>query len=185
MTNLYPKNIFCLESLWNENVASKLSVLPLLDLVSKANDIKNIHLSCNTKSEFEFNIKYLKRRKSYQILYLAFHGSNKKIHFADGNEIDLEELVEILEENLSNMILHFGSCSTLKADDLSLKNFVKKTGTYLVSGYQTEIDWIESAAMDILYFTYLQKYKSPRHLEKHLIKNYPDLIEKTGFKMFF
>lgn len=62
MLKSYKKNIFCLESLWNENTEQKLSVLPILELTAKMNEIKFIHLSCNTLAEFKYNIKLISRK---------------------------------------------------------------------------------------------------------------------------
>lgn len=181
----YSKNIFCLESLWNTNIEQKLSVQPLLEITSKNSRIKYIHLSCNTKVEFEFNMEFLRRKESYQILYLAFHGSSESIHFADGSQMDLDELSNILGDKFTNLIIHFSTCSTLKAADKQLRNFINKTSIRWLSGYKNQVKWSESAALDILYFDALQNYKSAKYLRDFLTKSYPDLIKKTGFSMFF
>lgn len=54
MLKSYKKNIFCLESLWNKDIEQKLSVLPLLEITAKINDIKFCHLTCNPLAEFKF-----------------------------------------------------------------------------------------------------------------------------------
>lgn len=180
----YAKNIFCLESLWNDEVEKKLSVLPLLELSEKCSDIKYIHLSCNTISEFKFNLKFLPRKKSYQILYLAFHGSVENIHFADGTGLSLEDLAEIMQSDFSNLVVHFSSCSTLKAEDKKLSEFVKKTKVKMLSGYGKKVDWNESAALELLFISALQKYKNISYLNSFFEKSYPDLIKATSFKTF-
>jgi hypothetical protein len=180
----HAKNIFCLESLWNGKVEKKLSVMPLLELSEKSSGIKYIHLSCNTISEFKFNLKFLRRKKSYQILYLAFHGSVGSLHFADGTNLNLDDLAEIMQSNFTNLVVHFSSCNTLKAEDKKLSEFVKKTKVKMLSGYTKNVDWNESAALELLFFSALQNYKNISYLNSFFEKNYPDLIKATSFKTF-
>lgn len=179
----YPKNIFCLESLWNTEVESKLTVLPLLELVSRINGIKYVHLSSNTLSEFEFNLKFLHRRPTYQILYLAFHGSSGHISF-DDHDLSIEDLASILHGRFKNLTIHFGSCSTMNVDSKKLEQFTKDSGIRMLSGYAKNIDWVHSSAFEVLYFSALQEYKNTRYLISYLDKTYSDLIDCTGFRTF-
>jgi hypothetical protein len=185
MLKSYKKNIFCLESLWDENIEQKLSVLPILELVAKLDDVKLVHLSCNTIAEFEYNIRLISRKKSYKILYLAFHGSIGKIHFADKSELDLNDIADILGNHFRDWVIHFSSCNTLEVDDDALSEFVDETNVGLVTGYTKTVDWAESAAFELLLFHWLQYYKSPRHLWNYLQKTFPDLIEVNGLKFCY
>ncbi len=184
LSKSYPKNIFCLESLWNENVEKKLSVLPLLEVTEKAKNIRFIHLTCNTVCEFKFNIKFLKRKKSYQILYLAFHGVAEGIQLADGTCLALDELAILMNDDFEDLIVHFSSCNTLKAKEETLVDFVSKTNIRMLSGFTTDVGWTESAALELLYFSSLQQYKNVKYLNAFFQKSYPDLIKLTGFKTF-
>ena len=58
MARTYPhKNrIFCLEGLWDNNLEQRLSVKPLLEIISKLNGIKFTHCPSNTVSEFQFHL---------------------------------------------------------------------------------------------------------------------------------
>ena len=58
MARTYPhKNkILCLEGLWDNNLEQRLSVKPLLEIISKLNGIKFTHCPCNTVSEFQFHL---------------------------------------------------------------------------------------------------------------------------------
>jgi hypothetical protein len=42
------KNIACLESLWNSDIENRLSVVPVLELVSRVNGIRYTYLACGT-----------------------------------------------------------------------------------------------------------------------------------------
>lgn len=79
----YLKNIACLESLWTQDLVSRLSVLPILELTTRVTDAKYVYLTCNTKAELRYNLSLLGRRKSCGILMLAFHGDPGKIELAE------------------------------------------------------------------------------------------------------
>jgi hypothetical protein len=180
----YPKNIFCLESLWDDNVENKLSVIPILHLVTATRGIKHIHLTCNTRNEFEFNLKFLRKKSSYQILYLAFHGTAENVCLKDGTDVSLEELSSILNGRFSDLTVHFGTCSTMNASEKDLLRFKKQAGIRMLSGYTKSVSWTDSAALEMVYFSALQDYKNTKYLRSFLMKTYPDLIRKTGFKIF-
>lgn len=178
------KNIFCLESLWDGDIEQKLSVLPILEMTAKMNEIKFVHLSCNTLAEFSYNINLISRKKSYKILYLAFHGRRGKILFDDDSTLNLHNLAKIMKKKFKGWAVHFSSCNTLKADDQDLREFLETTGAGLITGYAKSIGWAESVALDMLLFCRLQSYKNPKHLGNFMEKTYPDLIRLNGFRFF-
>jgi hypothetical protein len=53
-------------------------------------------------------------------------------------------------------MLIFGSCSTLDIDIRHLKRFLKETGALAIGGYKTDVDWMLSAANELLLFEALQ-----------------------------
>ena len=80
-----------------------------------------------------------------------------------------------------NKIIHFGSCETLDVEDTVLEKFISESKALMVSGYLNQIYFIESVAMDLLYFNAAQDYKSSKYLKKFIEKNYAGLKKKTGF----
>ena len=46
-------------------------------------------------------------------------------------------------------MVHFGSCSVLAKDDLA-ETFIRDSGVGALYGYAKAVDWIESAALDLL-----------------------------------
>jgi hypothetical protein len=88
----YKKHIACLESLWNTELEDRWSVHPILELIANMQDLKLAHLSCNTEPEFAYNLRVLSKRRSYGILYLAFHGAPGQVCLADDTSVSLEEL---------------------------------------------------------------------------------------------
>ncbi|MFO7169122.1 MAG: hypothetical protein DIU80_013955 [Chloroflexota bacterium] len=179
----YTKNIACLESLWNNDLEDRWSVYPILDVFANVQDVKLAHLTCNTEPEFIYNLKMLAKRRSYGILYLAFHGGPGELYLADDTSISLETLSEYMGERFSGRIIHFGCCSTLRVSAQRLADFVESTGVNMILGYTKDIDWIESSAMDLLVFQMLQQYVDLHACWRALQKNYPDLIARTGLSV--
>lgn len=180
----YTKNIACLESLWDAKLENRLSMLPLLELTSKINDVRYSFLTCNTKSELRHNLSLLGKKKSYGILLMAFHGEPGSIELAGADKIKLDALARYMGRRFEGWVVHFASCGTIKADDETLEKFVTSTGVAMVMGYSKSVDWTEGAVMDLLVLRWLQFYKDLGALLKHLVKNYPDLVAITGFRAY-
>lgn len=175
------RNIACLESLWTRKTENRLNVLPMLELISKTQDAKFSHLTCNTREELNYNLHLLCKR-NYGILYFAFHGSPGRIHL-HRDKISLTELAEMMNCRFENWIIHFGTCSTFRRPR-EVAYFAEQTRVALVTGFTRDVDWIESSAFELLLFRALHTFKSPKVVCRHLLNKYPDLAELTGFKFF-
>jgi hypothetical protein len=182
-TTTYTKNIACLESLWNTDLEDRWSVRPILEVVANIQDLKLAHLSCNTKPEFVYNLRMLSKRRSYGILYLAFHGAPGQLYLADDTSVSLEGLQDYMATRFSDWIIHFGCCSTLRVASERLQSFVATTQVKMILGYTKDIDWIESSAMDLLIFQALQQYIDLHACWRYLQKSYPDLVARTGLNV--
>ncbi len=179
----YLKNIACLESIWDEDLENRRNVLPVLELTSRATGAKFIYLTCNTKPELRHNLELLRKRKSYGILLLSFHGDPGGIELA-GAHVKLESLAWMMRKHFAGWVVHFASCSTVKIDEERMAKFVHLTGVAMVMGYTEEVDWTEGSVMDLLLLSRLQYYRNARSLWKHLEKKYRDLVRMTGLKVF-
>ena len=81
-------------------------------------------------------------------------------------------------------ILHFGSCSTLATDhEDEIKQFLKQTKIKAVCGYRNDVDWLESAAFEVLLIDALAYYLRVDAVSNYLWKEYPNLCERLQFKM--
>jgi hypothetical protein len=150
-----------------------------LDLLYKVSNVEYIHRNCSTKQEFISRLNQFKKYKTYNILYLAFHGSTSTIHL--GSEtIDLDEIQEILKNSLSGKIIYFGSCKTLKIKDDKLQEFVDTTKANCLVGFTKNVDFIEGTALDLLFFDKAQKYLKPTNLMKNFANSLSSLISKHG-----
>ena len=179
------KHIAALETLWYQDVEQRVNVTPILEIISRMHEIKYTYLTCNTKGEFSYNLNLLKRKSGYLILYLAFHGYPGQLHLTDHSIISLEQLAKMMGKNFVDWVVHFGSCGTLNTDCDRIANFMAATKTIMVSGYtRTDVDWLESAAMDILYFQQLQHNDTMPKLWDKLQEHYGELLSRTGFQVF-
>src|SRR5688572_20620052 len=175
------RNIACLESMWDRRIEDRLNVIPTLQLISKTQESKFSHLTCNTREELRYNLNLLCRR-SYGVLYFAFHGSPGKIHL-HRDKVSLTELAAMMNHRFANWIIHFGTCSTLRKPN-EVAYFVDQTRASLVTGFTRDVDWIESSAFELLLFKAFNTYKSPKVICRHLVTKFPELAEMTGFRFF-
>ncbi len=184
---IHQKNIACLESLWNKKIdENRLTVYPLLDLVKRSSKekINYSYLSSNTKEEFIHNFNKFKKLEGYGILYLAFHGSQGKIFFNEGSYLTIGELGNLMRGYFSNWVIIFGSCSTLRILPVGVRSFIQKTKTAMLIGYTKKVNWVDSAAIELLLMTRLQNYKDMKRFWNFFSIRYSQLLERTGMKAF-
>jgi len=184
------RNIFCIEGNWSNDLKDKASIHAALEFLKCNADIDFIRKDCSTIEQFNLLLKtsLQKGYKKFGILYLAFHGSEGKIHIGNRTKIDLDSIALIMDGHAIGKVIHFGSCSTLKNLTVwDLKRFLKRTGALAVSGYTEDIDFIESTVLDILYFKKYQQYQRIPMLktQRDMKQYYGKLIKELGFKIWF
>jgi len=177
------RNICCLESLWSRNIEHPLTVTPILEMSSRMNLSKFIHLSCNTVTELIHNLNLLKKRRGYGILYLSFHGRPGMI-LLNGTGIRIETLADFMGKGFKNWVIHFGSCETMRVREQRKIRFMKQTGTLMMTGYKTDVDWINSTVMDLLLLTFLLPRKNIKRNWMVFKQLYRDLISFTGLDVY-
>lgn len=180
----YLKNIACLESLWDEDLENRLSVLPILELTARSTSAKFIYLTCNTRAELRHNLGLLSRKKTYGVLVLAFHGDTGKIELAEHVLVSLDSLATMMKRRFAGWLVHFSSCGTMRISEEHLARFVSETKVAMVTGFAKEVDWTDGAVMDLLLLRWVQYYRDLGALWRHLRKHYADLIATTGMKVY-
>lgn len=184
----YPKYIASLESIWYSDIEDTLNVKPILEIISATYKTKYVHLSSNTRTEFEHNLNSLRsltKKSEYKVLYLAFHGKPNSLAMADNSLINLQELSQLMGQQFIDWIVHFGTCGTVDTDEQYLFDFVENTGVQMVSGYSNKsVNWIESAALDLIYFQQLQHYSDMREAWDEMNQRYKELILRTGLRIY-
>lgn len=189
------KGIFCLEGHW-WGVKDRTTVEPVLRLLETVGGYRASYRRCDvaTREEFDF---YLKKWcgvsfDNFPILYLAFHGDEGEIHVGEGraSALSLEDLAAHLDGSCKGRVVHLGSCGTVGAHGRRLNKFLARTRALAVCGYTKEVDWVESAAFDLLVLGRLQdasfrRTDSMRKFDEELKKTASGLYKRLGFRMAY
>jgi hypothetical protein len=184
--------VFCLEGLWESDLKDRTSVLPLLQLLKQRGICDFIFHKCATTEEFEFFLNKWKQaayKKQFPILYLGFHG-DQNILYVDARKgkrpYSLTMLADLLDSKCANAIIYFASCATLGVDERKINTFLKKTRFLAALGYQYDLDWIKSAALDLMILEALQVEKfDSRGAEKicdYLVNNVGKLHKQLDLR---
>lgn len=192
----YRHGVFCLEGDWWKDLNQSLSVRPILELLNQApsQSIDFIHRDVGTLEELDYYCKKWaqSRMKKYDILYLAFHGSKEGgVHVGDQRRrtktVTLETLAGFLGPKLKGRIVHFGSCGTLAVERRRIQKFLRDTGALAVTGYKDSIEWMYSAAFEVLLFDTFTRYPFNRRglarVERELRENHQFMCRKLDFRM--
>jgi hypothetical protein len=80
--------VFCLEGQWASDLRDRASVLPTLEHLERAGEIRFIHRDVATRDEVAFYLKRLRTKlyRRYQLVYLAMHGDRGGSIFATSND---------------------------------------------------------------------------------------------------
>lgn len=121
----------------------------------------------------------------YAIGYFAFHGEPGEIILSEDDEdnnLTLEKIGDMLSGRCQGKALYFGGCSSLDISTGRVKEFKNKTKATCVCGYKNDVEWIMSAAFDLLLFDALHHYNnSPKRTDNYLNNTASGLVEKLGF----
>ncbi len=180
--------IFCIESEFNNSLIEDSSSLNMLEQIRNIYGLKDfqfINRKCATIEELTFYLKKisLKKYDKFSIIYFSLHGSENYIKLAKKG-LTLDELSVQVPNCFQNKLVHFSSCETINLTEHELKKFSKKTNVLAVSGYTKEVNFLESVALEMLYFDWCQHEKDIKKIEKTINESYSGLVKRTGFKMY-
>lgn len=154
------RGIYCIETVWYGE-EDRTSVRRLLQLLEDVYGAPYIHRDAATRDElFHYLTKWQRLDpRSYPILYLGFHGSkNGKLWLetSDGGKdvVNYEVLADRLDFSCNNRLIHFASCGSLSGVDWA--QFLEQTKASAVSGYEEDVEFGESAALELIYLADLQ-----------------------------
>lgn len=191
MAKAHPKYVFCIEGNWDDRLSQTATVRPVLELLEVNVGVKFIYRDCSTVEEMEFLVDKWKQRgyREYRILYLAFHGRPGEIVISSQHRVSLEELGERLGGRCRGRLIYFGSCSVLDVDERILRRFLKASGARAVCGYTTDVDWIKSAALDLIAMAELQEFSITRRglaaVQRSIRESTRILSGELGFRMVY
>ena len=154
------RGIYCIETVWYGN-DDRVSIRPILEIIEEHYKAPHIHRDAATRGElFHYLAKWGELVCDYPILYLGFHGEKEGkllLSSEDGQDdtVNGEDVAKrIASLGISNFLVHFASCSSL--NDMKTKEFLRIAQASAVSGYSEDVDWVDSAAFELLYLGELQ-----------------------------
>lgn len=176
--------VFCLEGAWAKRLDDRASVLPTLDMLERLCMATYVHRDVGTEEElYHYLGKWAQAGyRRYGVLYFAFHGVKGGVNVGRGT-VTLADLAERLDGKATGRIVYFGCCSVLR-DRQGVEDFRRATGARLVCGYTKKVDWVESAAFDLLLLRSLMSDARIDARVNQIRRDYGDLVARLGFTSF-
>ena len=175
--------MFCLEGDWSGDLTDKSSVRPLLEILDPLAKVPFIHRDVGTPAELDHYLRLWtqKRYDRYTLAYLAFHGTPGNIAVGR-HDVSLSDLALSLNGRCEGRVIYFGACSTLDIEQDEIDLFRKATRARAVCGYVKDVEWLESAAFELLLIEALTYYERTDAALKFLTREYQTLADKLGFR---
>lgn len=180
--------VLCLES-WSADLRNRATVRPLLEVLADQAGLRFIHRAVDSSDQL---VQYLTRwqgLKDYRVAYVACHGSTGELQLG-GDVISLRDLGDELakqEVELGGRTLYLGSCAAMGVRRSVVRRLREKTGLSCVCGYagQTGVDWLESAAFELLLFQSLalSRYTQSHFALRDLVVEHRQLARHLEFKV--
>ncbi len=193
MASNQSKGVFCLEGDWDSDLRHHATVGPVLELLDRSGypKVPYIRRDVATRAEFDYYLKkWIQRRYvSYPILYLGFHGGPGILHLGDKRKgpVTLDWLEERLKGACKGRVVHFGACGTLGVHGNRIRSFLQRTKALAVCGYGKEVDWMLSAAFELILLYEFQFAALTRPgmlaLNRRIRREAANLVQGLQFRM--
>jgi hypothetical protein len=145
-----------LESYWSENLREKDSVKPFIKGLCDLQDWEFHYRAFDSVNDLDLWIgtfNKMRRAGKDKIIYLATHGSKAGKLSTLEESIPIAELGKILSHAKSIVGLHLGSCNL--GQPKILEDLAEKTSLDWVAAYDQEVPWLESTALDLLFWAWI------------------------------
>jgi hypothetical protein len=144
-------------------------------MLERLREVKAIHRDVGTTEEAgRYLGKYAQKRyDDYRVLYLAAHGDKEALGWSSRNFMALDDLGSILgtiPEDRS-YYLYLGSCLAMFSKP-QVERLVLASGARAVIGYRRDVEWLESAAFELMLLPRLANHPAkakPETLFKQLM----------------
>ena len=178
--------VFCIEGTWSSNLADRATVRDLLDVLENVDGVPYIHSRVTTEEGFYDVVRRWRQKQyaTYSLGYFAFHGKPGKL-LIGRHSITLKELGMVLQGACRGKILYFGSCSVLQVNPGEIDKFLRVTDADCVVGFNKDIDWLASAALDLILLQALVLQEDARKAERWMRKEYGALAEHLGLEVYY
>ncbi|WP_428115222.1 DUF6642 family protein [Candidatus Poriferisodalis sp.] len=160
----------------------------MLHALRDIGEIDCIRRNVATVPELEHYVdKWLQKRYAgYQVGYFGFHGGPGSLWLGGKRYVSLEDLEAMTDGRADGRIIHFGSCSVMRAAETRLKAFQENTRARAVIGYRRDVDSdLNWAAFEILLLEALSRYRQIGAPARHLRDNHAYLCDKLGFEYIY
>ena len=177
--------VFAFEGDWHEDLTKKDSIRPTLETLRDVQKVSFVHRRIGTAEELKY---YLERwlggegagiYDDYLIGYFAFHGEQGLISPGEGR-VSLDQIAIWMNGRAQGRTLYFGSCSTLDLETKRIKRFLRSTKARAVVGFTRDVDWLQTAAFDLILLDALAWW----HQRPHLTNNYLHNKKRKHLKAF-
>ena len=180
--------IFCLETEWRQDVQDlkeKSMAHSILEFYESTLGKQFVFRQVATLEDFEYYIQHLEypTYKNYDVVYLCFHGSRGKIHFANKTDYKLSDFAAQHEGIFSGKTVIFDSCSTLNLSEKQIAEFKSLTGARMIIGYTKSVNLVGSFVFEIWLLNMLASHPQygPKRLFDAAENEMPTHVEKLGF----
>ena len=182
------KRIFCLETEWRQDIhdlKDKSTAHSILEFYESALNVPYVFRKVASLSDFDYYIRHLQypSYNNYDVIYLCFHGTRGKIHFADKAEIKLSEFALEYKDIFADKTIIFDSCYSLNMSAEQVSEFKSLTGARIIAGYTKSVDSVRSFVFEIWLLSMLASH--PEYGSKRLSaaaeKEMPAHTRSLGF----
>ncbi len=180
--------VFCLETEWTQTVhdlKEKSTVLSLLEFINGALDVPCVFRQVAASGDFDYYIRHLEKPSydAYDIVYLCFHGTKGRIHFADKTDYSLLDFAGNYEGIFKGRAVIFGSCDTLKLKEKDIERVKSLTCARVIAGYTKSVNFISSFVFEFWLLNAIVQH--PNYGSKRLLalaeKEMPFHVNTLGF----
>jgi hypothetical protein len=179
--------VVCFEGQWSSDIRDQQTVQPILELLGRTGYLRYLHRYVGSEDQLKAETRQWARKKNrrYELCYFACHGEPGTLHLTDSVAVTAETLSGWLTDRLEGRIVYFGACSVGRdtaSVNKALRSFKKKTKARAVIAYTTDVDWVESAAFDLLLLSTIAWYprSSIAWAFRYVEQNYKDLGKQLG-----
>jgi hypothetical protein len=183
-----PGGVFCVEGQWNDDLASRDSVLPTLELLERLGRIRFIHRDTVTREELHYFLGrwLLRKYADYKVGFFAMHGEPTELCLSPSNTVELGELGNWMADKCEGKKLFFASCAVLKAPHDKLVAFLRDTGAEMLCGFTRYVEWVEAAAFETVVLDSLVNGKRADSTERLMRSaRWSALSDHLGFRIVY
>lgn len=184
-----------IESKWAPD--SNVSVRGLFDLVSEmaTENPHGYHYEmANSEAAIKESIPRIARYRDCKYLCLAMHGNGDGLHLMNGERLSRTEL--------RNVLIRIKTTRGSKLDGVYLSScifgthqladfiFQQSASVSWIAGYSEEVDWLDSSALDLLFFNHLvwseasTEAEKIKEVAKRITEVAPGLARELGFGIY-